>query len=113
MMRLGLILAAALGVASCDSPLAYDLGKAEQPCHAERYAQKSALVECLAERERPVWQRDEPQTLDLFDQYAAQRGAIAKERDAGTLTDDQYEKRLSDLAREFRARVTDRRAAAE
>ena len=111
MMRLGLglILAASFGVAACASQLAYDLGKAEEPCHAEKYVAKSPLVECLAGRERPVWARDEPQTLDLYDQFAAAREALAQERDAGKLTDAEYEKRLSDLAGDFRARVTDRR----
>jgi hypothetical protein len=104
--------AAALGLAGCASQLAYDLGKAEGPCHAEKYVEKSALVECLAARERPVWSADEPQTLDLYDQYAAARAALARERDAGTITEKAYDERLGQLAGDFRARVTDARAAA-
>ena len=104
--------AAALALAGCDSQLAYDLGKAEKPCHAANFAAKSALVDCLTSRERPVWATDEPQTLDLYDQYAAARGELAKQRDAGTLSEKDYETRLGEISRDFRARVTDARAAA-
>ena len=110
--RFAVAAAAALGLAACDSQLAYDLGKAEKPCHAEKYTGKSALVACLAGHERPVWAQDEPQTLDLYDQYAAARAELAQDRDAGTISEEDYDKRLADLSSDFRARVTDARAAA-
>jgi hypothetical protein len=104
--------AAALALAGCDSQLAYDLGKAEKPCHAENYEKKSPLVECLTARERPVWAQDEPQTLGLYDQYATARAELAQERDEGTISEKAYEAQLADLSRDFRARVSDARAAA-
>lgn len=105
-----LLMAGVLALGGCASQLTYDLSKAEDPCHAERFAKKSDLVACLAQHERPVWAKDEPQTLDLYDQYAAARAALAARRDAGTLSEDQYEQKLADLSRDFRARVSDRRA---
>lgn len=111
-MRPSLVVAAAaLCLAGCDSQLAYDLGKAEKPCHAEQFTEKAALVECLAARERPVWAQDEPQTLALYDQYATAREALAKDRDAGTISEKEYEERLGQVSGDFRARVTEARAA--
>ena len=110
-MRRIVVLAGALALAACASKLTYDLGKAEDPCHAQNFTKKSDLAACLVAHERPVWAADEPQTLDLYDQYAAARGNLAQQRDAGTLNEDQYEKQLSDLNADFRARIADRRAA--
>ncbi len=111
-MRRLISLAMALALGGCASQLTYDLGKAEDPCHAETFAKKADLAACLAARERPVWAKDEPQTLDLYDQYAAARAALATQRDDGTLSEEQYEKQLADVSADFRARITDRRAEA-
>jgi hypothetical protein len=104
-------LAVAAALAGCASQLTYDLGKAEDSCHDQKFPTKSALVACLTAQERPVWAKDEPQTLDLYDQYATARAALAQQRDAGTLSEDQYEKQLGDTNSDFRARISARRAA--
>lgn len=112
-MRRLVVLIGALTLAGCASRLQYDLGKAEAPCHRQDFTEKTALVQCLATAERAVWQTDEPQTLDLYDEFAAGRAELAKERDAGTLSEEEYEKRLDALAKDFRARVAARRETAQ
>jgi hypothetical protein len=103
---------AALALAGCASQLSYDLGKAEKPCHEQTFTGKAALVSCLTAQERPVWAQDEPQTLDLYDQYAEARDGLARERDAGTLAEKDYESRLADITSDFRSRIAERRQSA-
>ncbi|MGH6737675.1 MAG: hypothetical protein ACREDY_01335 [Bradyrhizobium sp.] len=111
-MRHSVIMAASLLVSACSSQLAYDLGKAEDECHARTWSSKAALVGCLHAQERPVWAKDEPQTLDLYDGFAAARKELAQQFDRGTLGDSQYRDRLARIADDFRARITERRKAA-
>jgi hypothetical protein len=110
-MRRIVVIAVVMALAGCASQLVYDLGKADDPCRAEKFATKSELVACLTAHERPVWAQDEPQTLDIFDQYAAARAALAAQLDSGALTEEQYDKQLADTNSDFHARVVDRRAA--
>jgi hypothetical protein len=42
------------------------------------FRDKSSLVQCLTEHERPVWAKEEPATLDLYDNFAAQRAELAR-----------------------------------
>lgn len=112
-LRWGLALIAALATTSCASKLSYDLGKAEDVCHARHFPTKTALDQCLATQERPVWSKDEPQTLDLYDAFAAQRAKLAQQYDQHALSQDQYETALRDLGRRFRADVTARRETLE
>jgi hypothetical protein len=104
-----LILAAAFALAGCSTQLQSDLGKAEAPCHRDKPATKLALARCLDVAEAPVWARDEPQTLDLYREFAGGRAAIAKERDAGTITEKDYDTKLGALAQDMRARIAERR----
>lgn len=103
--------AGALALAGCATQLQSDLGKAEEPCHKQDFPQKTALSQCLAQAERPIWAKDAPQTLDIYDQFAAGRAALAKERDAGTLNDKQYDDQLEALAKDLRARIASRQQA--
>lgn len=112
-MRRFTILAGALALSACASALQSDLATAEAPCHKQKFAEKTALAQCLTEAERPVWAKDEPQTLDLYDRFAAGRTALAERRDAGTLSEEEYEQRLDALAQDLRGRIAARRAAAE
>jgi hypothetical protein len=112
-MKSRVIVMGALALASCASRLQWDLGSAERPCHRQDFKEKTALVQCLAAAERPVWAKDEPQTLDLYDQFATGRAELAKERDAGTVSEHEYETRLGALAREFRAKIAERRKASD
>ncbi len=112
-MRAKWALPVALLTAGCASQLSYDLGKAEHSCHAETWTTKTALDACLAGHERPVWAKDEPQTLDLYDGYAAARGELAREFDRHALSEDQYSDRLDQLTQDFHARIIARRKAAE
>jgi hypothetical protein len=110
-MRSRFALAAALFAAGCTSQLSYDLGMAEDACHARTWPTKAALAACLTARERPVWAKDEPQTLDLYDGFAAARGELAQAFDRGALSGDQYSDRLDQLAQDFHARIMARRQA--
>jgi hypothetical protein len=103
--------ATALALAGCASQLSRDLGNAEGPCHEETFAKKAELATCLALHERPVWAKDEPQTLDLYDRFAAARAALAKERDDGTISEKQYDRQLADVAADLRKQIAARRAA--
>jgi predicted RNA polymerase sigma factor len=110
-MRRIVVIAGVMALAGCASQLVYDIGKADDPCRAKKFATKSELVACLTEHERPVWVQDEPQTLDIFDQYSAARASLAAQLDSGALTEEQYDKQLADTNSDFHARVIDRRAA--
>jgi hypothetical protein len=102
---------AALTLAGCASRLSRDLGAAEDPCHETDFAKKAALATCLELHERPVWAKDEPQTLDLYDRFAAARDRLAKERDGGAISEKQYEQQLADVAADLRGQIAARRAA--
>ena len=86
--------------------LASDIRAADKPCRDQNFEQKTPLVECLSQHERPVWARDEPRTLGLYDQYAERRAALARQRDAGTISALQYDDQLASTDHEFRERVT-------
>lgn len=104
-MRRLMLLLGTFALAGCASQLQYDLGRAERPCHGQEFSQKSALAQCLTRTERPVWAKDDPQTIALYDEFATSRAELAKERDAGTITEEQYDQRLKALAQDLRARI--------
>jgi hypothetical protein len=109
-MRHVLLLATILLAAGC-SVLRSDLSGAEAPCHNRKFSTKTEFVQCLAAQERPVWAKDEPATLDLYDAYDGQRAALAQKRDRDELTEDQYRSDLETLGTEMRQRIAERRRA--
>lgn len=111
-MRRSIVLAAALLATGCSSQLSSDLRAAGAPCEDRQWPNKAALAACLDSRERPVWARDEPSTLELYDAFARQRDALARQYDQGSLTDEQYRAKLDRTATEFKARIANRRKAA-
>jgi hypothetical protein len=111
-MRRSIAVFAALALAGCSTQLQSDLGTAEAPCHEAKFADKTELAQCLDKVEEPVWAKDDPKTLDLYDEFAQGRAELSKERDAGTLTDTQYDDRLEALAKDLRAQIADRRKTA-
>jgi hypothetical protein len=82
-------------LAGCASnQLTADLRSAQEPCLAQHFQDKSSLVRCLNEHERPVWAKEEPGTLDLFDHFSAQRTRLARRYDGGGLSSEQYQTEL-------------------
>lgn len=110
-MRQLLAVATALALAGCASQLSHDLGSAEDPCHEATFAEKAELATCLELHERPVWAKDEPQTLDLYDRFAAARKVLAKQRDDGAISEKKYDQHLADVAADLRKQIAVRRAA--
>src|SRR5579885_711190 len=108
-MRRFLIMAVGFTTAACSSQLSYDLGKAEDACHETRWPGKEPLVRCLDARERPVWAKDEPATLDLYNRFARERADLASQFDQGKLDEAQYRDRLAAVEHDLRAEITARR----
>jgi hypothetical protein len=90
------------------SQLASDLHSADNDCRAQHFTGKSALVACLQQHERPVWAKESPATLDIYDHFAGQRAKLAQQYDAGTLTEPQYRAQLDALEAESRSDVAAR-----
>lgn len=114
-IRLALAAAIALLLASCArTQLASDLQAAQAPCRDQGFKDKSALVTCLSEHERPVWARDDPATLDIYDRFAQDRAALARQYDDKAITQQQYRAQLDRLEAESREQLAERhkRAAA-
>lgn len=102
--------AAIVALAGCASnQLTADLRSAQEPCRAQHFQDKSSLVRCLNERERPVWAKEDPRTLDLFDRFAAQRTELAQRYDGGGLSAEQYQAELRRIEAGTRAQLTERR----
>ena len=107
--RLTLVAWAVTGIVGCTSnQLTADLRSAQEPCRAQHFQDKSSLVRCLNERERPVWAKEDPGTLDLFDRFAAERTELARRYDGGALTREQYEAELRRIETGTRAQLTER-----
>jgi flagellar motility protein MotE (MotC chaperone) len=70
---------------------------------------KSQLVACLDSKDRQVWATEEPATLDLYDSFARQRDALARDLDRKEIDEDQYLERLRKLKNETRAQMAARR----
>jgi len=102
--------AAALLLAGCSvSKLSADLRAADAACQDQDWHDKTSLVDCLAARERPVWAKDEPATLALYDAFAAERADLAHRFDQGSLTQAQYGAELARTEAEYRRRIADER----
>lgn len=99
-------LAGALLLAACSSTeLASDLRTADQPCRDQKFPDKTALVDCLASHERPVWARDEPKTLPLYDGFAVKRSDLARRFDQKTISEPQYRDQLEQTEDSFRDQI--------
>ena len=108
--HLRLVVWTALGLAGCASnQLTSDLRSAQEPCRVQHFQDKSSLVHCLNERERPVWAKEDPDTLDLFDHFAAERMELARRHDGGVLTREQYQAELQRIEAGTRAQLAARR----
>lgn len=86
-------LAAAIVVALAGrtgNQLTTGLRSAQEPCRAQHFHDKSSLVRCLNERERPVRAKEDPDTVDLFDRFAAERAELARRYHGGAVTAEQY-----------------------
>lgn len=102
--------AAALLLWGCTkTQLGADLHSADTSCEDRHFKDKTALVACLAKTERPVWARDEPATIDLYDDFAKQRTELARQYDSGAITQQQYRDRLDQLTASTRTKLTERR----
>lgn len=110
-MRQAVVIFLSLAIAGCASKLSSDLANAEEPCQEDTFSTKAALDTCLEQHERPVWTKEEPQTLDLYERFAAERRSLANQLDSGAITTKQYDQKLADLISEMRQEVAARRAA--
>jgi hypothetical protein len=109
-LRLAVVTSVALTAAGCTTnKLAADLRSDQAPSRSGHFNDKSSLVQCLTERERPVLTKEKPATLDLFDGFAAQRAELAGRYDSGALEKRQYETGLDWLESLTRAQLTERR----
>jgi hypothetical protein len=105
-----LALAMLLLLAACaKSQLVSDLHSAEAPCRDQHFKEKVALDDCLGARERPVWAREDPATLDLYDGFARARAALARQYDSGAITERQYSDKLDQLETETAKAIDQRR----
>lgn len=104
------VLATVLLAAGCtSSKLVSDLHSADAPCRDQDFKQKSPLDACLSAHEQPVWAKDEPATLDIYEGYDRARAELARQRDSGTLTEDQYSDKLDQLNSQTAKELGDRR----
>jgi hypothetical protein len=109
-IRPALTMAALLLLAACArSQLSSDLHDAQAPCRDQSFKEKSALVACLDAHERPVWAKDDPGTLDIYDHFAQQRAALARQYDSGAITHQQYSSQLDQLESDARNQLAQRR----
>jgi hypothetical protein len=98
-------LVAMLLLAGCTgSKLSAELRAADAACDQD-WRDKTSLVDCLAAHERPVWATGEPETLALYDAFAAQRADLAHRLDQGSLTDAEYQAELARTKAEFKERM--------
>jgi hypothetical protein len=105
-----LVAATVIALVGCASnQLTADLRSAQEPCRTQHFQDKSSLVRCLNERERPVWAKEDPGTLDLFDRFAAERTELARRYDGGALTAEQYQAELRRIEAGTRAQLAERR----
>jgi hypothetical protein len=103
----------ALFLCGCaQSPLAYDLRAADAACYLQRWPDRSAQIACLTAHERPVWARDDPTTLELFDGFAERRAELARQFDDAALSPDAYRAALEQTEASFRERIAARRESA-
>ncbi|HUC68503.1 MAG TPA: hypothetical protein VMA53_24000 [Stellaceae bacterium] len=93
-----LTVAMVLSLAACaHSQFVSDLHSAEAPCRDQHFKDKAGLDDCLSAHERPVWAREDPATLDLYDGFARARAALARQYDSGAITERQYSDQLEQL----------------
>jgi hypothetical protein len=105
-----LALAMLLFLAACvRSQLVSDLHSAEAPCRDQHFKGKATLDDCLGARERPVWAREDPATLDLYDGFARARTELARQYDSGAITERQYSDKLDQLETETAKAIDQRR----
>ena len=106
-----LALAMLLLLAGCAarSQFVSDLHSAEAPCRDQHFKDKAALDDCLGARERPVWAREDPATLDLYDGFAKARAALARQYDSGAITEGQYSDKLDQLESDTAKAIDQRR----
>lgn len=105
-----MVAAAMLLLAGCArTQLGSDLHKVDAACEDQNFKNKSGLVSCLTEQERPVWAKDEPGTLDLYDSFAQQRARLAQQYDSGAITQQQYSDRLDQIETDTRKQLVERR----
>jgi len=98
-----------LAACSCGSQLAHDLRSAESSCDKD-WPTKSQLVACLDSKDHQVWAKEEPATLDLYDTFAWQRDALARDFDQKKIDEHQYLERLHELKDQTRAQMAARRS---
>jgi hypothetical protein len=103
-----LFIGVALAACSGGSQLSRDLHSAESSCDRD-WPTKTQLVACLDSKDHQVWAKEEPATLDLYDTFARQRDALARDFDQKKIDEDQYLKRLRKLKDETRAQMMARR----
>jgi hypothetical protein len=104
-----LVLLPLLALMACySSQLARDLRSAESSCD-HQWPSKTALVECLDRQDRAVWSKEEPATLDLYQDFAQKREALAMAYDRGQISESQYHDRLDTLKKDSRAQMQQRR----
>jgi hypothetical protein len=109
-LRPALAVAFLILLAGCSqSKLGADLHEAGNDCRSQNFTEKTALVTCLNAHERPVWAKDDPKTLDIYDHFAEQRVALARQFDSGALTQKQYREQLDQLETQSRAAIAERR----
>jgi hypothetical protein len=89
--------------------LGSDLHSAGAPCRDQQFKDKIALDECLTARERSVWAKDEPATLDIHDRFASRRLDLARQYDSGAITRKQYSEKLEQLDMDTRKELRQRR----
>ena len=108
--RPALTVAAMLLLAACArTQLGADLHAAGADCRTQQFNDKSALVACLNAHERPVWAKDDPATLDIYDQFARHRATLAQQYDSHAITEQQYRAQLDQLEADSRAELAQRR----
>jgi hypothetical protein len=105
----------ALGGCAERSQLGSDLHAAGDACRQQNFKDKTSLDECLTAHERPLWAKEEPATLDVYDRFAQQRLDLARQYDSGAITRTQYSDKLdqlkSDIRHELRRRHEETAAA--
>lgn len=106
-----LVLLPLLALTACySSQLARDLRSAESSCD-RKWPSKTELVQCLDRQDRAVWSKEEPATLDLYENFAQKRQALAMAYDRGQISESQYHDRLDTLKKDTRAQMQQRRGA--
>ncbi len=88
-----------LGGCAAGTQLEAALHAADAPCRDQDFKSKLALDECLTAHERPVWEKDEPATLGVYDSYAKKRAELGRELDGRLITREQYDDNLEQLNR--------------